>query len=159
MKTAIVYRSRYGATAACAAELAGLLHEGAELVDVAGNTPRALDQFECIVVGAPVYGGKIPSGVRRFCERRRAALLSKRIGLFICCLYDGERADAQLESNYPAWLRAHAAAESWFGGSVTVSDLNLVDRFLFKRVAGMDEDIDRIHHGKITEFAHRLQEL
>jgi len=153
MTTAIVHVSRYGTTRECAEELAGRLPGEATVVDLRTNDRPDLGRYDTVVIGAPVYGGKLAGAVGAFCERHRTALLSRTVGLFICCLYEGEKADEELETGYPAWLSAHAAAADWFGGAVEVEKLGLVDRFLFRRLAGVRTDIDRVRHDRIAKFA------
>ena len=74
--------------------------------------------FDLVLLGSPIYAGAVPTGVTRFCERHRAELLRVPVGLFICCLYEGEQARAQLDSAFPTGCPCTpSAAGPWAGRS------------------------------------------
>ena len=113
----------------------------------------ALDSYDTVLVGGAIYAGRIRPAVRRFCERSTGALLARRVGLFACCLYAGERAQAQLTDAFPAWLAGHAFAARALGGAVRLADLGRLERFVFQKVAGITEDVERIDSAAIAELA------
>ena len=78
---------------------------------------------------APSTAQKIKREVTTFCNRRREELLSRKVGLFLCSMYQGEQAQAELRGAYPEWLSAHAFADSLFGGELHRDRLTLWDRF------------------------------
>ncbi len=153
MKALIVYTTRYGTTAACARMLAEAMPRGADLADLRDAASPGLEGRELVLIGGPIYGGRIHQRVPRFCERNREALLARKVGLFVCCFYSGERARAELAESFPAWLTGHAFAALPLGGAVRQADLGPVERFLFRRIAGTDEDLDRIDHAAVAELA------
>jgi menaquinone-dependent protoporphyrinogen oxidase len=137
----IVYRTKYGSTEARARKLAEALGVPTELVDLARDRNPDVTDFDAVIVGGPVYGGKMPREIGAFCERRREDLLSRRVGLFICCLYRGEKAMAQLTSLFPDWLVAHAVGREWLGGALEPDRLTGVDRLLVRGVPGAGERV------------------
>ncbi len=153
MKALIVYSTRYGATAACARLLAEALPGGADLADLGATSSPELAGREVVLIGGPIYGGRIHQRVPRFCERYRDALLGRRVGLFICCFYTGEQARAELAEAFPPWLTSHAFAALPLGGAVRQAALGPVERFLFRKIAGTAEDMDRIDRPAIEELA------
>ncbi len=66
--------------------------------------------YDVVLIGGSIYAGKMQRTVVSFCERNRAALLQRSVGIFLCCLYQGEDALMQLQSAFPDWLLAHAFA-------------------------------------------------
>ena len=111
MKTAIVYYSMGGNTAWAAGQLASRL--GAELIAlrprkaypdkgfrkflwggksaVMGETP-ALEpygfdaaQYDRIILGAPLWAGRIAPPLRSFLAEQRGALADKTLAAFLCC--------------------------------------------------------------------------
>ena len=115
-----------------------------------------LQQTRLVVLGGPIYAGRLPRVLRRFCERHRAQLLSREVALFITCLYQDEHARTQLMEAYPQWLFAHAAATAALGGRIELARLSAFDRLLIKRFAKVTEDLDRIDDRRITSFAGEL---
>jgi len=155
MEAIIVYHSKYGATRSIAEEIADRLPMDAAARSLREVDADELERSRLIAVGAPIYGGTISARVVRFCERHRDVLLEKRIGLFISCFYRDERAAAQIETNYPDWLRAHASVRDWLGGRIVSDRLSFFDRFLLSRLGGA-RDIDDIRHARIERFSRDL---
>ena len=143
MKILIAYRTRYGCTRRYAQLLADKL-EGeitvADLVRPARLSPAA---FDLVLLGSPIYAGAAPSGLTRFCERHRSELLRIPVGLFICCLYEGEKARAQLDSAFPDWLSLHAFGRWALGGELRLGSLRLLDRLLIRAMGRGAGDVSR----------------
>ncbi len=146
MKTLIAYRSKYGATAACAQALVQRIRGETVIADLARQPWPVVSQFDVVLVGSPIYGGRIQREVRVFCDRQREGLLSRRVGLFVCCMYQGEQAQEEVQGAWPEWLSAHAFLDTPFGGELHLARLSLLDRFLLlglprvsKEVRGIDE--------------------
>ena len=66
MKTLILYATRHGCAEKCATKLGGSIH-----------------------------AGKIQKGVKDFCAKNLEVLKGKRLGLYLCCMEEGPKAEAQ----------------------------------------------------------------
>ena len=138
MRTLIVYRSKYGTTRHCARLIAeGLTEAGSgrhEVTPIDLEEQRSVDLDSCdiVVIGGPVYGGLVHPDITRFCRKNRASLIKRDVALFICCLYTGDRAEAQTRSSFPAWLTLHAFTLHHLGGELKSESLNLRDRLLIR---------------------------
>jgi menaquinone-dependent protoporphyrinogen oxidase len=152
MSVLIVYATRHGTTARCAKLLAERIPGGAELADLSIGSPP-LEGHTVVLVGGSIYAGRVRPAVARFCEAKREELLGRSVGLFICCLYTGDRARSQLAEAFPPWLAAHAFAAKALGGAVTQARLGFFERLLFSRVTGIREDIDRVDQAAVAELA------
>lgn len=154
MSTLIAYASRYGTTEECARYLATRLAGETHLLDI--RRPKGDEMKGCssIVVAGPIYGGKIMGVVERFCETHKEQLLRSTVGLYICCLYDGEQAQAQLTTAFPPWLNAHARIRRAVGGAINVRQLRLFDRFLFGDVA--EGDIRTVNKDALDAVAEAM---
>ena len=159
MKTAVVYITRYGSTGRCAADIAECLGDDADVFELRGRSGPDLGGYDAVVIGGPVYGGTVPAGLGRFCEKARELLLTKRVGLFVCCLYAGEKAEQELYRSYPEWLTAHAIARAYLGGAIKIDNLKRTDRFLIRRMAGLDHDVDTIDSDRIQLLCRGVSEL
>jgi len=160
MRLVILYATKYGSTQLAAeaiargCEDAGLAPEDIRLQNLRSSSE--LPEADAIVIGAPIYGGSIPRRVSRFMESNLDALLRRRVGLYLSCLYEGGRAERQLADNFPARLVAHSFGRYYVGGKVEVSRLRWLDRLIMKRVAGIEEDVDRTKPEEIRRLVDDL---
>ncbi len=156
MKSLIVYVSRYGTTAECARRLSELLPGESRLVDIRRERRPSFESYDSVVIGGPIYAGKISREISAFCDYNQKEIERRRVGLFICCLYDGEKAQVELNEAFPAWLNAHASGRYAFGGAIKMSKLNFVDRFLIRKIAGSEKDINSVNPDRIAQLARDL---
>lgn len=156
MKLAILYATRYGSTRLAAEAVARGVEDrgvpGAQITveDIRKSTD--LPDAETVVIGAPIYGGSIPRFAARFLDTHLAELLERRVALFLSCLYDGARAEQQLADNFPGLLVAHSFGHYFVGGRVAMERLKWLDRYLMKRVGGVDHDVDTMHPEEIERL-------
>jgi menaquinone-dependent protoporphyrinogen oxidase len=155
----IAYRSKYGTAAACARDLAGRIGAETRLVDLRRMRRIPIADFRVIIIGGSIYGGRIQREVTAFCDREREALLAKRVGLYICCLYRGEHAEAQLRDAFPEWLSAHAFSRAWLGGELHFRRLNPFDRLLVRGLVDKREDISLIRGDAVRELADTVNSI
>ncbi len=146
MKLAILYASRYGSTRRAAETIAVRCREaGMDASDVlteeiTRSTP--VPEADTLLVGAPVYGGKIPREVSRFLDAHLERLTQERVGLFLSSLYAGTRAETQLADNVPSRLITHSFGCYYVGGRIDFDSLSWWDRFIMKRIAGVEQSVD-----------------
>lgn len=121
MKTVIVYYSMNGNTKYAAEEIAGRL--GADIVEirpekafpdkgfkkflwggksaVMGESPELVPyelntaDYDCVILGTPVWASSFAPPMRTFAEENRAALQIKRLGVFTC--FSGGGAEKAIE--------------------------------------------------------------
>ncbi len=158
MRTLIAYRTKYGTTAQCARTLAQKIGGEVTLADLAREPHAAADGYDVVLVGGSIYAGKIQRQVLSFCERNREALLSRKVGLFLCCLFTGEEATVQMQSSFPDWLLAHAIARAFPGGQVRFDQLSLIDRLLVRSLPHPRGDISRLRPEALEELAGAVRE-
>lgn len=156
MRLAVLYASKYGATRSVAEAIASLCREeGMDASDVSvteiGRSTQMPDA-DVVLVGAPVYAGLIPGRIRRFLEQNLDSLTQVRLGLFLCCLYSGTRAEQQLSDNVPTRLLAHSFTRHYVGGRVDFDSLRFCDRQIMKRVGRIDHTLDTISNEAIRQI-------
>ena len=159
MRTLIAYATRYGTTEKYARLLAGRLPGEVTLADLRRTGRLSPAGFDMVLLGSPIYAGSVPSGVRRFCERHRSQLTRTRVGLFICCLYEGQKAQDQLDSAFPDWLALHAFGRWALGGEVRLAGLRLLDRLLVKAVVRPAADLSRFRPEDLEPLIRRVEEV
>ena len=92
MKKAVVYASKLGRTRKTAEYIAKALD--ADLFDV--KKVRSVSDYDLVVFGSGIYAGGISGPLRTFIESDLHVLRGKRTAFFVCCRFDGEKAEAQL---------------------------------------------------------------
>lgn len=153
MKTLVAFASKYGTTKSCAEAIADRITGDADVIDIKRSRTLSFDEYDSIVIGGPIYAGKVMSAVPAFCDKHRTALLERTVGLFICCLYEGETALSELDGAFPAWLKAHAVVRKAVGGAIDFARLRVVDRYLARKVARIDGDIRTVKDHELREIA------
>jgi menaquinone-dependent protoporphyrinogen oxidase len=158
MKTLIVYASRHGCTEKCTIKLEDKLAGTVERVNLKSGQRVNLTGYDTVVIGSPIYAGQIPKEVKHFCEEHQKALLGSKLGLFICCGYEGDKAQEQFDQAFSKDLRDHASAKGLFGGEFSLEKMNFFERFAVKKAAKVTRSISNIHEEAIRKFADEIQE-
>ncbi|MGO9309878.1 MAG: flavodoxin domain-containing protein [Spirochaetia bacterium] len=153
MRTLIAYRTKYGTAAACARTLAEKIGGETALADLADARDVNLREYDVVIIGGSIYAGKLQRKVVSFCEKNRRILLQRPVGIFLCCLYEGEEAILQLQSAFPDWLLAHAFARALPGGEVHYDRLTFLDRLLVRRLPHRTGDFSRMRPEALDELA------
>ena len=156
MQTLVIYASRYGCAADCAGYLKTHLPGDVTLVDIETSTQEFdLERFDTVVIGGSVYIGKVSKKLRAFCEKSLNLLLTKKIGIFLCCAQT-DQADAFLTSNFPAALLSHATTTKTFGSEVRLEKMRTMDRLLLKAVTKGDFSSFQISNENLEAFVREI---
>ncbi|WP_438446099.1 flavodoxin domain-containing protein [Gorillibacterium sp. sgz5001074] len=158
MRTLIVYATKYGCTEKCAGLLKHELAPSGEVdcVNLKKMGLPDLSRYDRVIIGGSIYAGGIQKEVRSFCATHLPVLLQKRIGLFICCMQEGETAERELLQSFPAELAAHASAKEPFGGEFIFKRMSLLDRFIAWKVAKIETDTSTLSEEKIRRFTQQI---
>lgn len=139
----VAYASKGGATAEIASWIGEALRRGGAAVEVwPADDVRSLEGFDAVVVGGPLYMGKVLKPVPAFLSRHQAALASMPVALFVS---GGSLGKDDPEADQKARAAAEAvtagvpiAVLGLFGGRVSSRNVPLIGRFL--RNAMPEED-------------------
>lgn len=153
MKTAIVYSSSHGTTEKAAQLLKENLVGEVELINLKKNSDPDMGEYGSVIVGSSIHAGSIQAKVKSFIGKNLNVLLDKKIGLFLCCMYEGEEARKQYEKGYPEELRKAALAQGLFGGEFIFSKMNFIERKIIKKISGVTSDVSKIDYDAIKKFA------
>ncbi len=156
MSTAIVYITKHGCTGKASRILGEKLGNDVTVINLKSDGEPDLSLYDTVIVGGSIHVGKIQRRIKKFIEKHREELLTKRIGLYLCCMYEGETAEKQFEEAYPLELRDHACAIGLFGGEFDFSKMNFFERMIVKKVASIEESVSRLDPGAIEEFARKI---
>ncbi|CAH2717312.1 hypothetical protein BACCIP111895_04504 [Neobacillus rhizosphaerae] len=160
MKSLIVYCSSHGTTE----KVVGLLSENLEgevlSVDLKKEkTVFDLKDFDTVLIGGSIHAGTIQRRIKQFIKNNHDELLEKDLGLFLCCMREGDLAIEQFNHAFPQDLRKNSAALGLFGGEFLVSKMNFFERQVVKKVDSIISDQSNLDVEAIKEFASRLNRL
>ena len=162
MKTLIIYGSKHGFTEKCSEILKEKLNGEVLVVNIKKDIIPDMTSFDNIVIGGSIYVGKIQKDISEFCIKNANILKNKKIGVFVCCMNEGEKAISQLNSCLPKEVLSMAIAKDYFGGGFTFSKMNFFETFIIKMVSkkekkslkvDINKDVINIYEENIKKFA------
>ncbi len=160
MKSLIVYCSSHGTTE----KAVGILKERLEgyvlSVDLRKEkVPADIKNFDTIIIGGSIHAGNIQKRVKQFIKDHHDDLMQKELGLFLCCMQEGDAAIEQFNHAFPQDLRKNSSAMGLFGGEFLLSKMNFIEKQIVKKVSGVTADQSTLDKEAIKEFASRLNSL
>lgn len=126
------------------------------MVDLKKCSNLSLSDYNSVIIGSSIYAGSVKSKLKQFIKQNQTALASKKLGLFLCCMYEGDKATKQFETAYPAELREHSTSNGLFGGEFILSNLNFFERKIIKMIDGVTTDVTKIDVDEIKNFADKF---
>lgn len=109
--------------------------------------------YDVVIIGGSVYMGQIRKEVKNFCAQYLTLLKTKKIGLFTCCMSEGEKAEKQLNDIFPKELLDIACAKECFGGEFNFNKMNFFEKFIIKKISKVDKDVSNILQENINKFS------
>ncbi len=152
MQALIVYMSLHGCAEKAAKMLRDISWKKVGLVNLRLQDPPDLNAFETVIIGGSVHMGMIQGKIRKFCNESENELLTKRLGLYLCHMYEGETAIRQFTDAYSETLRNHAVAKGLFGGEFNIDKMNQYERSLVNKAAGINKSVVQINTKAIEGF-------
>lgn len=142
-KVLVTYATRYGTTSEIAEEIAAVL-TGAGLdtdiipvMEVAG-----IDAYDAVVIGSPLYMGKILVEAREFCEQYKPYLEGKWVAFFVngisLCSQDTDTTPLMFAAIDAMAPYVSIAEKAIFGGRLSMKALSVADMQL-ATIAGARE--------------------
>lgn len=158
MKTLIVYITNHG----CAEKVANMLKDNLKgetyLHNLRDSEPEINDSFDNVIIGASIHAGEIQKKMTSFLQSNKNILSKKKLGLYLCCMYQGEKALEQLKNAFPQELKDISLAIDILGGELLFEKMSFLEKMIVKKVAGVSENVSRIDKKRIQEFANKINE-
>lgn len=129
MRTLILYESKMGYTKKCAEYLHKMI-ENSELFEIESRKFK-LEDYDRIIIGAPIYIGEIEEITKDFIKRNQFALLDRKLGLF-CAGMSKEEFHIAVQDSLPPNIFYHAEIVHC-GGVIEYSKLTLRDKYTIWR--------------------------
>ena len=153
----IIYASDHGTVEKCAKELFVQLDGKVDLCNLnIRNSNPDLSTYDTIIIGGSIHSGKIQNVIAQFCEENIDLLSTKNIGLFINCLYSGEKAQQQLDEAFPALLNSVAVARDYFGGEINDLKLSYWEKIITKQMIEQENLVVKLSKERIDKFAIKM---
>jgi len=159
MKTLILYATRHGCAEKCAAKLGAALQGEVITANFKDAGAIDLEDYETVVIGGSIHAGKVQKRVKDFCTKNLDVLKNKRLGLFLCCMEEGPKADEQFAGAFPEILVRAATAKGLFGGALDFDRMNWLEKAIIKKVSKIDTSVSKIKEQAILDFAAVLNGL
>ncbi len=156
MKTLVAYTSKNGFTERCARLLQEKLGQDVTLVNLATNQSVNPADYDCIALGGSIYAGKTQPELTKFCQDHVETLLSKKLGLFLCCA-NIDQVEQQMATTFDARLRQHAAVREHLGYEFDFSKLNFLMKMIVRAVAKVTKSETRIMDDNLQRLADALR--
>ena len=157
MKTVIIYASKHGCTEMSAEKVKDLLDGDVEVVPVKMARKHDLNSFDRIIIGGSIHAGMLQGAIKKFCQSNLKRLLTKKVGLFLCCMEEGDKAWEQFNNGYPEKLRNHATAKGLFGGAFNFERMNAIEKAIIKKISGTDKSISKVSDDAIKTFVKEME--
>jgi len=156
MSTVILYMSLHGSAEKSARLLQKKVKGQVELINLKTDKIPDLEKFDTVIMGGSIHGGQIQDKIKKFCKRNMNQLLTKRLGLYLCCMKKGEEAQRQFLDAYPDPLRNHAEVKGIFGGEFMFEKMNFLEQMIVKKAAHVTKSISQINQNEINHFAENF---
>lgn len=158
MKSIIIYATKYGTTTEVANRIKALLVGDTTLCNVMKESVPSLDGFDTVILGGPVYIGRVQKEIAKYAVSHSEELLSKKLGLFLC---GGETKEdvvtKEMQDAFTDSLCQHAAAKDVLGFALYFEKMKFMERFLMKKMKGTSTNVEEFHEDKIKQFAETMK--
>lgn len=159
MKTLIVYATTHGCTEKISAQLKNDLGGDVTLVNLKKESNPSIKEYRRIIIGGSIHAGQIQKRVQNFCATHLDELKKKNLGLFICCMEEGETAQKQLNDAFPEELHRNAKATASFGGAFDFEKMNFLERMIVKKVAHVTQSTSKVDFEAVHKFSRRMDRI
>jgi len=167
MKAAVIYATKYGSTQEIAQGIGAGLGEEAEVLSV--QETREIADYELLVLGSPLYAGRLLPEMIDFLEQEQEKLLTKKIAIFLVCGDPGSVLVQGIDAGGQAYLQEIAdflggkiLAREAFLGRMSKEQLAEDDQALladFSNILGVQfPDFDGLDLVKAREFGKKAKE-
>lgn len=158
MKTAIIYATKHGCSDKCAQTLANELDVNTKLFNLESDKKIELTSYDTIIIGGSIHAGTLNKKVKSFIDKNHNSLSEKKLGLFLCCMYEGEKALEQFQDVFPETLRNKAQAHGLFGGELNFEKMSFLEKAIVKKIANVEKSVSNINYSNIKSFAKKMIE-
>jgi menaquinone-dependent protoporphyrinogen oxidase len=156
MKNLIVFASKHGCAEKCAAQLGGRLQGETRVVNIKDAGAENPAGYDAVIIGGSIHAGRIQKPIREFAARNLGLLKTKRLGLFLCCMEEGDKAETQFAGAFPEELIKAAVAKGLFGGAFDFERMNWLEKKIIAKISGVKASVSKIKDENVDAFARAM---
>jgi len=156
LNTLIIYASKNGSTEKAAKLLYNKIEGEKSIINIRVEEHPNLENYGTVILGGSIYAGNIQKEIQNFVEKNLDLLLTKKIGLFLCCGME-ENYKKQLEQSFPKKLLNHSITNQYFGFEYNKNKMNLIEKALIKLVVKGKTNLSNILEDNIERLALDIQ--
>jgi len=156
VSTLLLYTTTHGTTEKIATYISEKLLDEVQIVNMIKEDVPSLHLYQTIVIGTSIHMGKIPKKMDRFLKKNERLILTKQLGMFLCCMKKGDEAQIQFESSFSSPLRGHAISQTLCGGEFIFSKMNFLEKKIIQKIAGEDQNRSTVNQKNIDDFITEL---
>ena len=154
MKGIIIYATKYGCTEKAVKLLQSKIPEEIKTVNVVKEKAPDLSLYDTVILGGPIYVGKMHKELSSYMQQNLEELKKKRLALFVCAgEQDPVLIEKQLASAFPEELFNRAVIREAIGGELHMDRLDFMTKLILRVVKGIKEDYSRLSDAKISRLA------
>jgi len=154
MKVLIAYGSKYGCTEKAALKLKGMI-KNSTTVNLSKGEKTNVSDYDCVLLGGSIYMGKLQKQVVDFANGNIDILLTKKMGLFLCC-GSKDQSEQQLKTSFPEKLVQKAKTLGYFGYIYDFNKMNFLFKMMVKKIENINESKDCLDIKAIEAFANEF---
>lgn len=152
-KTIMIYATKHGSVENAVTFLKEKMPGEIRLVNIMGEEPPPLADYENVILGGSIYVGKIQKKLSKYIEKHLEELLTMRVGLFICGAQEEQIREKELEDAFPAELFRRALCKEVLGYEIHYEDMNFIERKLVSKILGHQESYSGLSNEKMDHIA------
>lgn len=156
MKTGIFYASKTGGTEQCAKSIQANLSMDSELINLKKVKDISLDAFDRVIVGTPIYMGKIQPSVKKFLNKKHQILLKKELHFFTCGMAQQNESVGFLKNQISPELFVCSKQTEHLGCEIHLENLNFLFRAIIKKIIEDEKPTMGLNEEKIKFFAKNV---
>lgn len=149
MNILIIYESKHGATKKCA-EYLDHNNESTQLIHINDCSHIDLSQYDKILIGSPIYVGRINKKITQWIQSNLKPLLQKNTKIFLSGM-NKDGLDDVLQSNFTDEMINNFKIEH-VGGAYNFDDMNFFERFIVKKIAKITESKEDINYERLSQL-------
>ena len=159
MKTLITYSTTHGCTQKTVHILQDFLGPNAQSINLKDDPNPDISEFDRVIIGGSIHAGRIQKRVKQFYSKNFELLQARELGLFICCMEEGEKAQIQFNDAYPEELRRNAKAIACFGGEFDFNKMSAFQRMIIRKIAKTENNSSKIDKEAIHNFSKKMDKV
>ncbi|MGE5551029.1 MAG: flavodoxin domain-containing protein [Bacteroidota bacterium] len=154
MKGIIVYATKYGCTEKAVKLLQSKLPQAIKTVNVVREKAPDLSSFDTVILGGPIYVGKMHGALSAYMRENHEVLKKKRLALFVCAgEQDPTLSEKQFAAAFPEELYNRAIVREALGGELYWEKLDPMTKLILRVVKGLKAGYARLSEAKIEKLA------